>query len=413
MYSTKFLSKLDFFNKSNLLPQEAISQNYPITNDFFLNMRSTTTHQIPSSDISTEQLKSIVQSVDTGIIAQSPQGNLIYGNSSAAHLLGFETTEQLFSYYKKTGAFFNQEKFLATDSLGNKLNSDDLSFYAISLEKDHAQTVVNLLDKHSNQLTRLDIKSQLIQAPQQEENMIISMITDVSSLAQLEKQKDEFMSMASHELKTPITSIKVFTQVLERVFQKKGDTDAIYYLGKIESQLNKLTMLVKELLDVSRMQTGRLELHKEVFPLDELVVEICEQMQYTTDRHTIRPDILQKGNVSADKERIGQVLVNLLANAIKYSPSNVSITVVCDIDGNDMIVRVIDEGIGIGKDDLDHIFDRFAKVRGKEESTFPGMGVGLYIASQIIKRHSGKMQVKSTLQKGSTFTFTLPETHEA
>lgn len=232
--------------------------------------------------------------------------------------------------------------------------------------------------------------------------------TDIQDIKEQEEQKDFFISIASHELKTPVTSIKGYVQILQSMYEKSEDTVLVKSLGRVNRQIEKLTSLISDLLDVSKIKTGSLSFHKEEFEINNLVKEVVEEMQMIHPEH----EIIFKNNtevrVYADKERIGQVLINLITNAIKYSPEKGSILVKLKTDQNNLMVSVKDEGIGIDKDYQEKIFERFYRVEGKSEKTFPGFGIGLFIASEIIKQHGGNIGVTSNRGKGSRFYFSLP-----
>lgn len=231
---------------------------------------------------------------------------------------------------------------------------------------------------------------------------------ELAQRTQFEKGKDEFINMASHELKTPITSLKVYIQVVTRKLGEKNLPEARRYLAKIDEQTNKLTSLIIDLLDMSRIQTGKMKMDKEPLNIDALIDDTIEAIQGTTKRH----EIISKGGlgkmVSADRYRIYQVLVNLLTNAIKYSPKGGKIIVETINLGNKAQVSVKDDGIGIDSKYQKKIFERLYQVTDRNEKTFPGLGIGLFISNEIIKRHGGKMWVKSKKNKGSTFYFDLP-----
>ncbi|HUQ85509.1 MAG TPA: HAMP domain-containing sensor histidine kinase [Candidatus Limnocylindrales bacterium] len=224
----------------------------------------------------------------------------------------------------------------------------------------------------------------------------------------IEKEKDEFIGMATHELKTPVTSIKAYAEVLQWKFKKAGDLVSANNLGKMNTQLNKLTSLIGDLLDSTRIDSGKLYMHKELFDFDELVVEIIEETQRITDRHTLVLDGGTKRKIVGDRERIGQVLTNLITNAIKYSPKADKIFITSKSIDKNITVCVRDFGVGISRDKQAHVFERFYRVSGPKQDTFPGLGLGLYISSEIIKREGGRIWVESVAGEGSTFCFTLP-----
>ena len=219
--------------------------------------------------------------------------------------------------------------------------------------------------------------------------------------------RDEFIATASHELRTPLTSLKMYTQVLHKQFTKQGDESLIRSLTKMNAQIGKLAALIEDLLNVSKLEHGKLAFHQEAFDLGETIKETVEQLQHGI-RHTIQIEGEVAEPVWGDKERIGQVLTNLLTNAAKYSPKADAVIVRMADEQGMAVVNVQDFGIGIAPEHLQHIFDRFYRVNDPEEKTYPGLGIGLHIAHEIITRHNGTMGVISTKGQGSTFCFTLP-----
>jgi PAS domain S-box-containing protein len=222
--------------------------------------------------------------------------------------------------------------------------------------------------------------------------------------------RDDFISIASHELRTPVTSLKLYVQVLQKQLSRRGDESLARSFAKMDAQLNKLTLLVEDLLNVSRIELGKLEFQEDWFDLNEVVKETVEQIQSTTSKHRIRIEGKVNQRVWGDKDRIGQVLTNLLTNAVKFSPQADTIIVELTTTQDAVVVSVQDFGIGIEKEYLNHIFDRFHRVSDPEEKTYPGLGIGLYIAHEIIQRHNGTLTVESEKGKGSRFSFTVPYT---
>lgn len=236
----------------------------------------------------------------------------------------------------------------------------------------------------------------------------VKIIRDITERIEAEKRKDDFISMASHELKTPVTTMKVLSQALLKQVEQSGEQLlSKKYLVKIDEQINKLNRLIAELLDVSKIYAGKLEMQKEVFDIEKLVQNIVENFQYTTD-HTITIKVGEKSLVEGDKDRIGQVIINLLTNAIKYSKNSEKINIFIKKNKTQVHVSVQDFGIGIAKKHHGKLFERFYQVTDPAEKTFPGLGMGLYIASEIVKQHNGKIWVESEKGKGATFTIAIP-----
>ena len=223
----------------------------------------------------------------------------------------------------------------------------------------------------------------------------------------LNAKKDEFIGMASHELKTPLTSIIAYLQVLGR---SQTDEASKTFVSKTIGQVNKLSALVSDLLDVSKIEAGKLQFSRELFDLRELLDESIELIGLSHVGHNIvLHTSIDHVTVYGDPQRIEQVLINLMTNAIKYAPSKFEIEIFFEQAADEVKVGVRDKGIGLQADKLEHIFSRFYRVDGLSPH-MSGLGIGLYISREIIERHNGKIWVESDYGKGSTFWFTLPVT---
>lgn len=218
--------------------------------------------------------------------------------------------------------------------------------------------------------------------------------------------RDEFISIASHELKTPITSLKAYAQLLKQHAIKNKVLLESKYLDKMSEQINKMAKLISDLFDVSKMQLGRLDFNEEIFDITQLTKDTVDIVQQTSIKHTITVLPTPKLWVKGDKDRISQILINLLTNATKYSPEATKVFVIIEKEAGNVRISVKDYGIGIEKKNLRKIFNRFYQAPGEKE--FPGLGLGLYISFQIAKKHGGSLIVKSRPKKGSTFTLELP-----
>jgi PAS domain S-box-containing protein len=248
--------------------------------------------------------------------------------------------------------------------------------------------------------------------PDNKPERIVGVNIDITERKILEQRKDEFIGMASHELKTPLTSLKGFLHLLQRNLSKHQDSPVQTrdYLARMDRQVNRLTRLINDLLDISRIQTGKLIYREELFDLDTLIHEVLENVQAMTTTHRLICEQHVHAQVYGNRDRIGQVIINLLTNAVKYSPDadKVILRVFRDEQQHQVTVSVQDFGIGIDAEHHDKIFERFYQVSNPKEQPFSGLGIGLYLSSEIIKRHHGQMQLKSEKGKGSTFSFTLP-----
>ena len=238
-------------------------------------------------------------------------------------------------------------------------------------------------------------------------DQILLAIEDITEKREIERRKDDFLSIASHELKTPLTTIKGYVQAMERMIPDNASDRFKNMLGKTSQYLDRLNNLIAELLDVSRIQTGNIELHKIPFDFDKMVKETVDAIQSASVNHKILITGYSGISVSADESHIIQVLNNLLSNAIKYAPEADQVYVHISKVSEFVKVSVTDEGMGISSEDQKKIFERFFRA-GEIQQRFPGMGIGLYICEQIIKNHNGTLWVESEKGKGSTFSFTLP-----
>lgn len=232
--------------------------------------------------------------------------------------------------------------------------------------------------------------------------------TDIQELKELDQEKDFFISRASHELKTPITSIKGYVQILQSMYKNSDEPLLTNSLDRINVQVDKLRVLISDLLDVTKLNSGIVSLKYSEFKINKLIRECIEDVMYISPEAAIKFDPCEDIIVHADRERINQVLLNLLTNAVKYSINDSNIKISTSVQENKIVVSVKDHGIGIKNDYQKKVFEKFYRVQGKNEETFPGFGIGLFIASEIIKKHNGKIWVESELGKGSTFYFEFP-----
>jgi signal transduction histidine kinase len=223
--------------------------------------------------------------------------------------------------------------------------------------------------------------------------------------AKAEAKKDEFFNMVSHEFKTPLTNIKAINQLLEKTTDK---ADKKYpFIVNANNSIKRLEKLVEDLLDVTKIHSGQIDLNLAAFYFSDALTNSIANVQLISGKHEIllenSIDLLYTG----DQFRIEQVLINLLNNAIKYSPDANKVIVKAKIESGHIIVQVQDFGIGIAKEDIDQLFQRFYRV-SKTAMNYQGVGLGLYIASEIIKKHNGNFTIESEPGKGSSFCFNLP-----
>lgn len=335
----------------------------------------------------------IIDSSDDAIISKSVDGYITSWNKGAQRLYGY-TPEEVIG--KPVSILMPPEKENDFPYIMNQLHAGN--------RVEHYETKRKTKDGRI-----IDVSLTVSPIKDRQGNIIgaSKIARDITELKDLERRREEFISVASHELKTPITSQKAFGELLEKLIDKNGDTHYKPYIHKINIQTAKLTKLIEDLLELSRVQTGRFELHKSKFNLDSLVSETVKDAQMIS-KHTLLVSGKTDKMITADRERVGQVILNLILNATKYSPKSNTVNIKITSDKHQVKLSVTDSGIGIDKKYHEKIFERFFRVDGHEEKTFPGMGIGLFVCKEIIVRHGGKIWVESQKGNGSTFSFSLP-----
>src|SRR6266851_1883132 len=264
---------------------------------------------------------------------------------------------------------------------------------------------------------RIDAATAQLQVRMQE------LATALEQLQEIDRLKSRFLSMASHELKTPLTSISGLAQVLLRRMRRRLEMgrpndeewqeEQDGHVGRLEllnSQTARLGRLVDELLDVSRIESGKLEFRLQPVDMAQLLGEVAERMQLSTTQHTISVDLkgAAENPVDADRDHLEQVLDNLVSNAIKFSPEGGTIMLRVREQGDTVVISIKDPGVGIPGDQLDAVFGLFYQAEDPVSRRTGGMGLGLYISKEIISRHGGRIWAESQPGAGSTFNFSLP-----
>ncbi|MFL5360594.1 MAG: ATP-binding protein [Myxococcales bacterium] len=231
---------------------------------------------------------------------------------------------------------------------------------------------------------------------------------DVTAEKQLDRERSEFLTVAAHELRTPLTPLSMYLQGIERRLAR-GLPIEPELVVKARRQVGRLSRLVEDLLDVSRLESGRLTLSRDRVALDQIVSEVVSDFRAAAPQHEIVLRRPTRGvQAMGDRERLEQVVVNLVQNAIKYSPQGGRVEVSVERNGSQARVTVTDEGIGIPKDEQRHIFERFFRAQNATTRNYGGLGIGLYVSNEIVERHGGAFEVVSEPGKGTTFGFTIP-----
>ena len=227
------------------------------------------------------------------------------------------------------------------------------------------------------------------------------------AIHQLMSKKDEFISIASHELKTPMTSMKGYLQIIDRISQKEKNPAYKNYITKANKQVDKVVNLIDDLLDVSKIEAGKMQYNFVPFNINDVLDDCITFSQLTSLSHKIIINGETNCMVIGDRNRIEQVICNLLSNAVKYAPNTTEILIDIKRDAKNLIFSIIDYGFGIAKDKQENLFKKFSRLDNTSHQ-ISGLGIGLFLSHEIISRHGGDMFVKSEVGKGSTFSFTLP-----
>ncbi len=223
-----------------------------------------------------------------------------------------------------------------------------------------------------------------------------------------EIRKNDFIGIVSHELKTPLTSIKTYIQLMQARCSRAEDDVLSKILEKADLQINKMTTMINGFLDISRLESGKIHINRQRFDLSDLLKAAEEETKATVDSHITVFTPVNSVQVNADRDKIEQVVNNLISNAVKYAPAGSTIRISCTSDDTFAYVSVRDQGKGIRPEDIAHIFDRYYRVEGEEMQSISGFGIGLYLCSEIISHHHGSISVKSEIGAGSDFVFSLP-----
>lgn len=341
-----------------------------------------------------EELEHIIESVYAGLLMVNREGRIMQANASAREMLGIQSKDISRLYYEII------EDAKAKEIVSSALESGEETAGEVSLirpdeEEEHIYQVQTALVKGED--------ASVIGA--------VAIFNDITELRNIERMKTAFVSTVSHELRTPLTSIKGFVSTL------LADNDGYYDLETqrefytiIDMECDRLTRLISDLLNVSRIEAGRaLDLNPksvDLYTLSEKVISV--QRSYTNKHELILS--LSEGipSIIADEDKVDQILTNLISNAIKYSPKGGDVTITGGFSDGFVTMSVSDEGMGIPKEHMGKVFERFHRVDNRDTRQVGGTGIGLYLVKHLVEAHGGKIRIESEVGKGSSFIFTLP-----
>jgi len=236
---------------------------------------------------------------------------------------------------------------------------------------------------------------------------MIASFNDITVRIETEQSRKDFIGIVSHELKSPLTSIRSYGQILLKKVDLNNDPVTASIVSKVLQLGNRMFKIINDMLDVATINASQLKLELSNFDFNALIYEIADALQQTSDKHALNLKLSPPVDVIADRERVGQVLTNLVSNAIKYTPAGGDICILSEIAGSTIRLSVRDQGIGIPEQNMELIFNRL--YRANNSKSVKGLGLGLFICKQIIQLHGGAIGLESEEGKGSTFWFTLPD----
>lgn len=339
-------------------------------------------------------LAAIVESSDDAIISKTLNSIVTSWNQSAERLFGYSATEIIGQPILKlipSDRLDEEEHIIKRLKEGERVNH----FETLRQTKDGRLIHVSLTISPIN-----DEDGNIIGASK--------IVRDITERKQDEQRKNDFIAMVSHELKTPLTTLTAIIQLLKLKLESSTDEFISGAVDRANVQAKRMINLIHGFLDVSRLESGKLQIEKEDFQLGSLINDLVEEARFTTPDHPINFIGPCDAFVHADRNKIGSVINNLLSNAAKYSPAQRPIDVDCLVNSNTVTVSVKDHGNGIEAKDAQRIFERFYRVETGNSQHVSGFGIGLYLCHEIISRHGGSIWVESEIGKGSTFCFRLP-----
>ena len=342
---------------------------------------------------SESNMRIVVDSVlDYAIITFTPELNINGWNIGAQKIFGY-TREEIIGRPMKT-------LFTSEDNFNGVLENEVALVFETGRSEDERW--------HQKKDGTRFYASEIITRLKEGQNGFVKIVRDMTAHKLIEQQKDEFIVVASHELKTPVTSIKAYTEILYEILSENNNGQPLELMTKLNSQVDRLTILINDLLNTTQITEGKLLLQKEDFNINALIEECQEHFDAIANQHKIITNLQDVPDIFADRERISQVITNLISNGIKYSPMGGDIIISTKTVDHIVQIGVEDFGIGISDESRKHLFQRFYRSTNPLVSTFPGLGLGLYISGEIVRRHGGNIIVESKEGKGSKFIVELP-----
>jgi two-component system sensor histidine kinase VicK len=318
----------------------------------------------------------------------------------------FVTSDRL----KELFGFHKEDDITIEDAIG-QIHEDYREYVSISLEnalKGNGNYDVSypVLGYHDHKMRWLRAIGNLKADPSGSFSAFTGVVMDISELKKDDERKNAFIGIVSHELKTPLTSLTGYIQILQTTLNKADKAFISGALEKAGKQVKKMSSMINGFLNISTLESGKIVLNKTAFSLNKLLATLVDEAKTINLNHHITYHGCSEIEIFADEDKIGNVISNLLSNAVKYSPDNKEILVSCMVVEGMIQVSVKDQGIGISAKDIERLFERYYRV--ENNNSISGFGIGLYLSAEIIARHNGKIWVESQPNQGATFYFALP-----
>lgn len=339
-------------------------------------------------------LSAIVSYSDDAIVSKDLNSIVTSWNTSAERLFGYTAEEMIGESIVKlipTDRLEEEPQIIARIKMGQRVDH---------FETKRRTKSGKLLDVSLTISPVLDLSGRIIG--------ISKIARDITDKKQEEQRKNDFIAIVSHELKTPLTSMRSYVQLALAKAVERSDPFTQKVLSRAETQTRKMTSLIQDFLNLSRLEEGKMSLNVSEFSLTGLMEEVLSDTLVLSVAHEITYEPCEEVSITGDREKLGQVLINLVGNAIKYSPEGTTITMRCKLNNGQVTFSVADQGYGISKADQARLFERFYRVNTGQQGHVSGFGIGLYLVSEILKLHGGEIKVKSKPGAGSTFSFVLP-----
>ena len=356
------------------------------------------------------QLDTIFDSTDAGIYVTDASGHFLRINTYGLHMLGLSETSAIPTRKQQRSAYELR------DERGIFIQPED---EPLSIARTRNEAVERRVNVHRFD-SGLDIPALARCTPMRDGRGqvigAVGVLMDITGINEIERQKDEFLGIVSHELKTPLTTLKILSQMLARRMRASNEQRAQEQAERMTTAIVRMERLINDLLDVSRIQEGKLTLTLTVCDLGAICRDAVSEQEITSQRpiHISLPD-RESLPVHADIERLRQVVVNLLSNALKYSPSNMPVSLRVREAGEQYLVSVEDHGPGLPPDERRRLFQRFYRAPGVQvqSGSGVGLGLGLFISREIVRNHGGDIWVESEVGHGSVFTFSIPRANHS